>query len=313
MRRILEITFWLLVLAAAFVFPYNLPLITQILIMGLFAVSLDLALGYAGILTVGHAAFFGIGAYGAGILAVWGWQEAFSGLVFAFILNAILGYALSFLIVRGSDLTRLTITVAICLVLTEAARQFSGLTGGTDGLQGVEISPILGYFEFDLFGHTAFAYTFLVVLILFAFTRRILRSPFGLMLKGIHNNNKRMHAIGTPVFSQLRLAYAFSAAIAGVAGALLAQTTQFVSVDTLSFDRSAEILIMLVLGGVGHLYGGLVGAAAYMVLQDQLSSISPEYWMLGIGILLIIVSMTNSGGILGFFFNKKANKDLNKT
>lgn len=305
MRRILEVSFWLLVLAAAFVFPYNLPLITQILIMGLFAVSLDLALGYAGILTVGHAAFFGLGAYGAGIISVWGWQEAISGLAFAFILNAILGYALSFLIVRGSDLARLTITVAICLVLTEAARQFSGLTGGTDGLHGVEISPILGYFEFDLFGHTAFAYTFLVVLALFVFARRILRSPFGLMLKGIHNNNKRMHAIGAPVFNQLRLAYAFSAAIAGVAGALLAQTTQFVSVDTLSFDRSAEILIMLVLGGVGHLYGGLVGAAAYMVLQDQLSSISPEYWMLGIGVLLIVVSMTNSGGILGFFFNKK--------
>lgn len=304
-RRTLEAIFWLSIIVCAVIFPFNLPLITQILIMGLFAVSLDLALGYAGILTLGHAAFFGIGAYTAGMLSVWGWQEAFSGLALAFLINAIIGYLCSIIVVRGSDLTRLTITAAICLVLTEAARQFSWLTGGTDGLQGIEILPIFNFFEFDLFGRTAFGYTFAIVFVFFIFTRRILRSPFGLMLKGIHNNNKRMHAVGAPVSKQLRLAYAFSAAIAGVAGALLTQTTQFVSVDTLSFDRSAEILIMLVFGGVGHLYGGLVGAAAYMVLQDQLSSISPEYWMLGIGILLILVSMTNSGGILGFLLNKK--------
>lgn len=298
-HRLFEVVFWACLGSAWWLFPYSLPLITQILIVGLFAVSLNMVLGYAGILTVGHAAFFGSGAYAAGLLAAHGWGEPLSGLLVAGVVCAGLGYMLSFLVVRGSDLTRLMITIAVCLLLGEAALQFTSVTGGSDGLQGVVMWPVLGTFSFDLFGRTAFVYTFAIVLMAFVVVRRIVLSPFGLTLKGIHENPQRMRAIGSPVAARLRLVYAMSAAVAGVAGALLAQTTQFVGVDTLSFDRSAEILIVLVLGGVGRLYGGLVGALVYILLHDWFSVLSPQYWMLGIGLLLIGVALAGGGGVLG--------------
>lgn len=298
-RPWLEVVFWACLASAWWLFPYSLPLMTQVLIVGLFAVSLDMALGYAGILTVGHAAFFGSGAYVAGLLAAHGWGEPISGLMIAALACAGLGYVLSFLVVRGSDLTRLMITIAICLLLGEAAVQFTSVTGGSDGLQGVMMRPVLGKFSFDLFGRTAFVYTFVTVLAVFLLVRQMLQSPFGLTLKGIHQNPQRMRALGSPVAARLRRAYAMSAAVAGVAGALLTQTTQFVGVDTLSFERSAEILIVLVLGGTGRLYGGFVGALVYTVMHGWLSGLSPQYWMLGIGLLLIAVSLAGAGGILG--------------
>lgn len=298
-RTVLEIIFWAALASAWWLFPYSLPLFTQILIVGLFAVSLDMALGYAGILTVGHAAFFGSGAYVAGLLAVHGWGEPLSGLLAAAVVCAGLGYVLGFLVVRGADLARLMITIAVCLLLGEAALQFTGVTGGSDGLMGVEMWPVLGAFSFDLFGRTAFLYAFFIVLLVFVLVRRIVYSPYGLTLKGIHQNPYRMHAIGAPVGARLRLAFAMSAAVAGVAGALLTHTTQFVGIDTLSFERSAEILIVLVMGGTGRLYGGLVGAVIYILMRDWLSGLSPEYWILGIGLLLIAVALAGGGGVLG--------------
>lgn len=295
----LEVAFWACLASVWWVFPYSLPLVTQILIVGLFAVSLDMVLGYAGILTVGHAAFFGSGAYVAGLLAVYGWGEPISGLLVAGVACAGLGYLFSFLVVRGSDLTRLMITIAICLLLGEAALQFTGVTGGSDGLLGVVMWPVLGMFSFDLFGRTAFVYTFVIVLMVFVVVRRLVQSPFGLTLKGARQNLQRMHALGAPVAARLRLVYAISAAIAGVAGALLTQTTQFVGVDTLSFERSAEVLIVLVFGGAGRLYGGLVGALIYMLMRDWFSGLSPQYWMLGVGLLLIVVALAGGGGVLG--------------
>lgn len=295
----LEVAFWACLASVWWVFPYSLPLVTQILIVGLFAVSLDMVLGYAGILTVGHAAFFGSGAYVAGLLAVYGWGEPISGLLVAGVACAGLGYLFSFLVVRGSDLTRLMITIAICLLLGEAALQFTGVTGGSDGLLGVVMWPVLGMFSFDLFGRTAFVYTFVIVLMVFVVVRRLVQSPFGLTLKGARQNLQRMHALGAPVAARLRLVYAMSAAIAGVAGALLTQTTQFVGVDTLSFERSAEVLIVLVFGGAGRLYGGLVGALIYMLMRDWFSGLSPQYWMLGVGLLLIVVALAGGGGVLG--------------
>lgn len=297
--RVLEILFWVALGSTWWLFPYSLPLFTHVLIVGLFAVSLDMVLGYAGILSVGHAAFFGSGAYAAGLLAVHGWGEPLSGLLAAGAVCAGLGYLFSFLVVRGADLTRLMVTIAICLLLGEAALQFSAVTGGSDGLMGVRVWPVLGAFPFDLYGRTAFAYTLVTVLLVFAVVRRLLGSPFGLSLRGIHQNPHRASAIGTPVAARLRQVYAMSAAVAGVAGALLTQTTQFVGVDTLSFERSAEILIVLVLGGAGRLYGGLVGAVIYIVVRDWLSGISPEYWMLGVGLLLIGIALAGSGGVLG--------------
>lgn len=294
-----EFLFWLAIASAWWWWPDRLSLMTHILIMGLFALSLDLVLGHAGILTVGHAAFFGLGAYTAGLLAVHGRAEAFSGLIVAAVVCTVVGWLLAWLLVRAADLTRLMITIAVCLLFSEAAHQFTAITGGTDGLQGISMAPLLGLFPFDLFGRTAFVYTFVVVLVLFLFLRRALEAPAGLILHGIRINPGRMRALGVGVDHHLRRTYALSAGLAGVAGALLAQTSQFVSVSVLSFEQSAEILVILVLGGAGRLYGGLLGAFVYMLVRDWLADLSPHYWMLGLGLLLIGVALAGSGGILG--------------
>lgn len=297
--RWIEVAFWLALASCFFVLPDKRTMMSQIMIFGLFAVSLDMALGYAGILTVGHAAFFGAGAYAAGLLAKHGWGEPFSGLLVALMVCAALGYLLSYLVVRGADLTRLMITIGVCVLLAELANRLSFITGGSDGLQGMVMWPVLGMFSFDLYGKTAFVYTFIMVLLMFLAVRLVLRSPFGLTLRGIHDSRKRMLAIGSPVESRLRTAYALSAAVAGVAGALLAQTTEFVGIESIGFNRSAEVLIILVLGGTGRLYGGMIGALVYMLVHDAFADLNPEYWMFWLGIFLIAAVMVGRGGIMG--------------
>lgn len=297
--RPLEIAFWAGAAGAYFAFPAWHVLGSQIVIAGLFAVSLDLVLGYAGMVSLGHAAFFGIGAYAAGLLAVHGWHEPLSGLAAAAVVAALAGYATSFLVVRGSDLTRLMVTLGVGLMLWEAANKASSITGGVDGLAGVTLAPILGRWSFDIRGDVAYVYALVVVFAVFVVVRRIVSSPFGLSLVGIRECSRRMPAIGAPVARRLRAAFTLGAAIAGIAGALLAQTTQFVGIDSLGFQRSAEILVMLVLGGTGRLYGGLVGALVFMVAQSWLSGIDPVYWEFWLGCLLVAIVLFFRGGILG--------------
>jgi branched-chain amino acid transport system permease protein len=267
--------------------------------MGLFALSLDLILGYAGIISLGHAAFFGLGGYTAGLLAQHGLGEPVSGLVIGGLTAAMLGFATSFLVMRGTDLTRLMVTLGICLMLMEAANKMRWLTGGADGLQGISVSPVLGVWGFDLFGRTAYVYSMVVLFLAFLLLRRITNSPYGLALRGIRENERRMHALGTPVTRRLVAAYTLAAALAGVAGALLTETTQFVSLDVLSFEKSAEVLLMVVLGGAGTLYGGLVGGLALIVAQYLLSGISPEYWQFWTGIAFVALVFFARGGLVG--------------
>ena len=297
--RATEIAFWLVVVVAFFVFPQHRVLASQILITALFALSLDLILGYAGIVSLGHAAFFGMGAYTAGLLAVHGWGEPISGLLVAGIAGAITGFATSFLVVRGSDLARLMVTLGIGLMLFEAANQLPSITGGADGLSGVSMWKVLGVFSFDLTGTTAYVYSAVVLFLLFVVARRIVASPFGLSLRGVRENVKRMPAIGAPVTKRLIAVYTLSAAMAGVAGGLLAQTTQFVGLDVFGFPRSADLMIMLVLGGAGRLYGGVLGAAVFMVAHHYLSDLNPIYWQFWLGLLLVVVVLFARGGILG--------------
>ncbi len=297
-RRI-EIAFWLVAVAAFFAFPSYRVLGSQILITGLFAVTLDLILGYAGVVSLGHAAFFGVGAYAAGLLAAHGWGEPLSGLVVAGTAGAIAGFATGFLVVRGSDLARLMVTLGIGLMLYEAANQIPSITGGADGLSGVTMWKLFGVFPFDLTGSTGYAYSLGVLFLLFALARRIVNSPFGLSLRGVRENVRRMPAIGAPVRRRLVAIYTVSAAMAGVAGGLLAQTTQFVGLDVFGFPRSADLMIMLVLGGTGRLYGGLVGATVFMIAHHYLSDLNPVYWQFWLGLLLVTVVMFARGGILG--------------
>ncbi len=295
----LEIVFWLMPVAAYFFFPGYLVLISQIMIIGLFALSLDLILGYAGIVSLGHAAFFGLGAYTAGLLAVHGWGEPLSGLLAGAVVAGVFGFITSFLVVRGQDLTRLMVTMGICLMLHEAANKASFITGGVDGLSGMMVGKLFGVFEFDLNGTVAFWYSFAVLFILFVVLRRVVKSPFGLSLIGIREGVRRMPSLGVNVNRRLIAIFTAAAAIAGVAGALLAQTTQFVGLDALGFPRSAELLIMLVLGGTGRLYGALIGAAVFMVAQDYIAGLNPAYWQFYIGLLLVLIVLFARGGILG--------------
>lgn len=301
----LEIVFWLLPVFSYFLFPGYLVLITQMMIVGLFAVSLDLILGYAGMVSLGHAAFFGLGAYTAGLLSVHGWGEPVSGLLIAAAVAGAFGYITSFLVVRGNDLARLMVTLGIGLMLFEAANKAAFITGGVDGLSGMMVSDLFGAFEFDLYGKTAYIYTFVVLLIVFIVLRRLVNSPFGLGLVGIREGGNRMPAIGADVSRRLTVIFTVSAAVAGIAGALLAQTTQFVGLDALGFQRSAELLIILVLGGTGRLYGGLIGALVFMLAQDYIASINPAYWQFWIGLLLVVIVMFGRGGILGGFAQLK--------
>jgi branched-chain amino acid transport system permease protein len=294
-----EIAFWLLLASIYFVFPSSLVFATQIMITGLFALSLDLILGYAGIVTLGHAAFFGIGAYTAGLLAKYGWQEPLSGLLAGGMLAGMAGYLTSFLVLRGSDLTRLMITLGIGLLLYEVANRAIGLTGGVDGLQGVEIGKLFGVFSFDLYGKIAYLYVLGISFVLFVLTRSLMHSPYGLSLRSIRENRVRATAIGIPVGARLTNIYTYSALLAGIAGGLLTQTTQFVGIDVLSFQRSADLLIMLIIGGTATLYGGFVGAAAFLLVQDWLANLNPQYWLFWLGILLIVMTLYLRGGILG--------------
>ena len=297
--RPLEAGFWVATLLPFVLVPSYLVLASQIAITALFALSLDLILGYAGIVSLGHAAFFGVGAYAAGILSKAGWGEPLSGLVVAAVAAGSVGLATSFIIARFRHLALIMITLGLGVLLHEAANKVHWLTGGADGLQGVRTWPLLGYFPFDLYGYTAYAYSLVVLFVLFLAARRMTNSPFGLALRGIRENATRMPAIGAPSRAHVRRIYTMAAVIAGVAGALLAQTTETVALEVLSFQRSAELLVMLVLGGAGRLYGGLVGAIIFMVARDRFSGINPQYWYFWIGTLLVAVVIFLPNGILG--------------
>ena len=297
--RPIEFVFWLATLLPFYFVPDYLQLASQIAITALFALSLDLILGYAGIVSLGHAAFFGVGAYTAGIISKYGWGEPLTGLAAAAVMAGLVGYATSFIIARFRHLALIMLTLGFGLLLGELANSASWLTGGVDGLQGIETWDLLGIFHFDLYGYTAYGYSLAVLFLLFILSRRLINSPFGLSLRGIRENWTRMPAIGAPSRAHIQMVYTIAAAMAGIAGALLAQTTQTVSLDSLSFERSAELVVMLVLGGAGRLYGGLVGAIIFMVARDQFSGIAPQYWYFWIGVLLVVVVIFLPNGILG--------------
>jgi branched-chain amino acid transport system permease protein len=287
-----EIVFWVLALACAFLFPSRYLVMTDIVRLGLFAMSIDLILGYAGIVSLGHAAFFGVGAYSAGLMALHGVvTEPLLALVLAGCAAMLLGFVTSFLVIRGVDLTRLMVTLGIAMLLEALAESFSGITGGTDGLQGIEMQPILGTFAFDMFGRTGFFYSLIVLFVLFLLARRIVHSPFGLSLRAIKNNPLRAAAIGIPVNRRLIAIYTVAAFFAGIAGALFTQTTALASLDVFAFERSADLLLVLIIGGAGYLYGGLIGAVVFRLLQEVFSTITPQYWQFWIGVVLVVIVM----------------------
>jgi branched-chain amino acid transport system permease protein len=292
---------WMLAIAFYFAFPTYLGFGTDLLVSILFAISLDLALGYAGIVTLGHAAFFGAGAYTVGMLAFHGiWNEPITSLLLAAAVAALIGLGSGLVLLRTTGLTLLMLTLCPMALLEEAANLGHEWTGGFDGLPSVPIPPLFGIFEFNpLYPNTQFLYALGVLFVCFLFVRTLVYSPFGESLTGIRENTLRMHAVGAPVRTRLVLCYTISAAVAGVAGGLWAQANAYVNLSTLGLDRAATVLIILVLGGYGRLYGAFIGAVAYMVLAHFLSKFYPTAWQLGLGLLLVVIALFARGGILG--------------
>lgn len=297
---VLEMAPWVLAIAVFFLLPEYLSLAARIVIFILFTLSLDLILGYAGVITLGHSVFLGLGAYTAGILSVkLGINDPFLQLLAGAAMGAGFGILTGAVVLRTKHLTQLMLTLAIAAIMMEIGNKANWLTGGADGLPGVQVNPLFGVFEFDLFGKTGYVYCLVVLFIVWFFVRRLIYSPFGAMLTGIRENTARMHALGAPVYHRLMIVYTISAAIAGVAGVLLTQTTQSVGLNVLSFEIAGDVLIMLILGGVGRLYGAFVGPIVYLIAHDELAKQWPEYWSFGVGILLILVVFFARGGILG--------------
>lgn len=293
-----EPVLWLLAFAAPVLVPSHALIINEIAIVALFAISLDLILGYTGIVSLGHAAFFGLGGYAAALFAKLVMPDPLVGLAVGIAVATLMGFLASFSIMRGSDLTRLMVTLGVGLILLELANKLDWLTGGADGLQGVVMGPVLGRFEFDLYGRTAAYYSLTVLLVLFLLLRRVVHSPFGATLKAIRDNRLRAMAIGIPVNAKLAMVYTLAAGVAGAAGALMTQTTGFASLDLFEFHRSADVLLILVIGGTGWLYGGVAGAIVFKLLQDVLSSITPQYWTFWIGLFLVVLVLVGRERLL---------------
>jgi branched-chain amino acid transport system permease protein len=295
-----ELLPWIFALVIFFVLPEYLSLGAQILTFILFALSLDLITGFAGVVTLGHAAFFGVGAYTCGILsAKLGITDPLVLILCSAVVCALLGFSTGLVVLRTQNLTQLMLTLAIASLCYEVANKATFITGGADGLTGVTIGPVFGLFKFDFLNKTAYLWCLAILFIFWIIIRRIIYSPFGITLAGIKENKQRMQAIGVPVMSYLLKAYTLAAMIAGIAGALITQTNQFVGLNVIGFEPSGEILVMLILGGVGRMYGAFIGPLIFLIAQDYLAKKFPEYWNLGIGLMLLMVVLYAKGGILG--------------
>jgi branched-chain amino acid transport system permease protein len=279
-------------IASWFLLPNQASLLTEIVTLALFAVSLDLVLGYAGVVSLGHAAFFGIGAYGAALFATHAMPDPLVGLAVAILISAAAGALSSVLILRGSDLTRLMVTLGVASVLFELANKLDHITGGADGLQGAPMGPLFG-FAFDLEGRVAYAYSLIVLMLGVLVARRLVKSPFGVSLQALRDNRLRAASIGLSVNARLAAVYTVAAALAGAAGALSAQKTgfAFASLDVLAFHQSADVMLMLVIGGTGYLYGGIFGAIIFKLLQNVISAWTPQYWTFWIGLFLVVLML----------------------
>lgn len=271
-----------------------------VLIAILFTLSVDLALGYAGIITLGQAAFYGFAAYVAGILsAKAGINDPIIGLLIATAFAALLGFLTGMLILHTEGVTIMMLTLAVASILQQVANQWRGLTGGDDGLSGIRMSELFGIWRFDFYGKTAYLYCLGVLFVWFVLAWLIVHSPFGRSLDGIRQNPRRMRAIGTPVWWRLVAMYTISAAMAGSAGALYAQTTRVVGLSVLDLLASGIVVVMLVLGGERRLYGAFIGVLIYTVIEHYASEKDPFYWQFFIGLLLMALVLFFEGGLMG--------------
>jgi branched-chain amino acid transport system permease protein len=281
-------------------FPDNLALLTRLIAIAMLVLSLDLVVGYCGIATLGHAALFGAGAYGAGIASAhFGVTDPLLMTVAGVAGGAVAGLVCGIVILRAHGLPQLVLSIALVYLFHEFANKASDWTGGSDGLSGISTDPLFGIFEFDLYGHTAYFFGAALLLIVILLLRLLVRSPFGMLCRGIKEDPLRIRAMGASPKLVLIKMYVISGAVAGIGGALNAISTQVVGLDSLSFTQSAEALVMLVLGGTGSLFGALTGTIVFMLFEDYVSAANPFHWLTIVGALLIAVVLFAPRGIYG--------------
>lgn len=295
---VIRLALLVLGIAAFFLFPYDLAFLTQIMILAIFVLSIDLVLGIAGIATLGQAAMYGAGAYSAGLFAIHVWADPVAGLVVGAAAGGGLAMICALVLVRTRGLTGIMLTIAIATLCSEVANRARGITGGADGLRGISMDPVLGRFEFDFIGQTAYVYALCVGVVVFVLLSAIVRSPFGASLRGIHQSEERMLALGANVYWRRVVAYSVGGAIAGIAGALSAQVTQLVSLEVFAFAFSAEAVVMLVLGGTGRLHGAVIGTILFMTVHHFAAQNDPYNWLFVIGFLVLGVVFILPGGLV---------------
>lgn len=280
--------------------PSNLSLLTRIIAMMLLVLSIDLVTGYAGVATLGHAALFGAGAYGAGIAAArFGVTDPVAMLGIGVVCGALAGGLSSLVILRGRHLSQLVLSIAVIMLAREAANKFAVWTGGSDGLSGIAPSPLFGLWRFDLWGKTSFWLAVVLLIVTFLLLRQIVRSPFGMLCRAIRQDETRVRSMGGPVYLTLVKMYVISGAVAGLGGALSAVSTKVVGLDSLAFETSAEAVVMLVLGGTANLFGAMIGTAVFMWFEHEVSSINPFHWLMIVGVLLVTVVLFAPKGLTG--------------
>ncbi len=294
--------------------PYLVSLFSRIFIYALAAVSLDLILGYGGMVSLGHAAFFGIGAYVAGILAFhsvegtpiisWPFQipGCESGLIvwpIAVMVSGLIAWIIGALSLRTSGMHFIMITLAFAQMLYYFFVSLEAY-GGDDGLSLISRNTFAGV---DLGNDTHFYYLCLALLGLFLlFAHKLVRSRFGMVIRGSRENDRRMKALGFPTYRYRLACFMIAGAAAGLAGALIANQTEYISPGLMHWSRSGEILIMVLLGGMGTLFGPVLGATTLLLLEEILS-IYTEHWMAYLGPFLIVVVLFARRGIYGLFLD----------
>lgn len=281
-----------------FLYPDDLAFLTRLIGIAFLVLSLDLVTGYCGVATLGHAAQFGVGAYAAGIACVRGIADPIALLAIGVFAGTVMGLISGALITRFRGLPQLVLSIAVGQLVAALANKLSWLTGGSDGLSGITPGKVFGIFNFDMYSRTAFLFSLGVLVIVFVLLQRFVRSPFGLMCRGIKDDDLRARMIGVSIYPRLVVMYGVAGAVAGIGGALTAISTGVVGLDSVSFERSAEVLVMLVLGGAGHLWGALAGTIIFMIFEHIVAAANPFHWMTLVGLLLILIVVFAPRGLI---------------
>lgn len=280
-----------------FAFPDDLAFLTRLIGITFLVLSLDLVTGYCGVATLGQAALFGVSAYAVGNACIAGVTNPLMLLAIGAFSGMLMGLVSGAFITRFQGLPQLVLSIAIGQLISSLANKLSSLTGGSDGLSGITPAPIFGLFSFDMYSRTSYVFSLATLAVVMTLLLRFVRSPFGLLCRGIKDDSLRALMIGASPYPRLIIMYGVSGVVAGIGGALMAINTGVVGLDSVSFERSAEVLVMLVLGGAGNLWGALAGAVIFQVFEHIVSAANPFHWMTLVGLLLIVIVIFAPRGI----------------